>query len=211
MNFIEKSYENLSTAVIDKFRLRGIKGYYCSNKEDALKMALSLMPSGSSIAWGGSESIKEIGLIDAVKTGDYTFYDRAEANTPEEKSAMYAKHVTSDFFLCSSNAITYDGKLINIDGTGNRTACMIHGPKNVIVIAGMNKVVATEEAAINRASNVAAPPNGLRLSLNTPCTNLGRCTDCLVDDCMCCATVIIRKSKPSGRIIVILVGENLGY
>jgi hypothetical protein len=204
-------YENLADSLIEKFNKRGIEGYYCDNKEEALIMAQRFLTPGCSISWGGSETIKEIGLLDTLQSSDYVLYDRARAKTVEEKSDMYSKIVTADYYFMSSNGITLDGELINIDGTGNRVACLMYGPKNVIVISGMNKIVTDEQAGINRARNIAAPPNGVRLGRNTPCTHIGKCTDCLADDCMCSDIVIIRKSQPTNRIKVILVGEELGY
>lgn len=204
-------YENLADSLIEKFNKRGIEGYYCENAEDALLTAKRFLTPGCSISWGGSETISEIGLLDAIKTSDYILYDRYSVNTPEEKTMMYSKIVTADYYFMSSNAITLDGQLVNIDGLGNRVACLITGPKNVIVIAGMNKIVIDVNTGIERIRNMASPPNANRLGLKTPCAELGRCANCLVDDCICCEIVITRKSKISGRIKVLLVGEELGY
>lgn len=204
-------YENLSDTLIDKFNKRGIEGYYCENKEDALQMAKRFLTPGCSISWGGSETLEEIGLIEELKASDYIIYDRHTAKTQEEKSLMYSKIVTSDYYFMSSNAITLDGQLVNIDGLGNRVACLITGPKNVIVIAGMNKIVTDVNNGIERVRNMAAPPNTVRLNLKTPCAELGRCANCLVEDCICCDIVITRKSKLPGRLKVILVGEELGF
>lgn len=204
-------YENLADTLIEKFNLRGIEGYYCDNASEALAMAKRFLTPGCSISWGGSETLNEIGLIKELNNSDYVIYDRAQAKTPEESSALYSKIVTADYFFMSSNAITLDGQLVNIDGRGNRVACLIAGPKNVIVIAGMNKIVTDVNTGIERVRNMASPPNTVRLGLNTPCSELGRCANCLVDDCICCEIVITRKSKIPGRIKVILVGEELGY
>lgn len=204
-------YENLADSLIEKFNLRGIEGYYCDNAEDALIMAKRFLTPGCSISWGGSETLNEIGLLTELEASDYVLYDRTTAKTPEEKSLMYSKTVTADYYFMSSNAITLDGQLVNIDGNGNRVACLITGPKNVIIIAGMNKIVTDVNTGIERAHNIAAPPNVVRLGLHTPCAELGRCVNCLTDDCACCQIVITRKSKVPGRIKVILVGESLGY
>ena len=197
--------------MIEKFNPRGIEGYYCENASDALNMAKRFLTPDCSIAWGGSETLNEIGLIDSLKDSDYILYDRSLAVTEEEKALMYSKTVMSDYFFCSSNAITLNGELVNIDGNGNRVACLITGPKNVIVIAGINKIVPDVESAIARIRNMASPPNALRLGINTPCSNLGKCVDCLSSDCICCQIVITRKSRIPNRIKVILVGEELGY
>lgn len=204
-------YENLADSIIEKFNKRGIEGYYCDNAEEALLMAKRFLTPGCSISWGGSETLTEIGLLDELRASDYILYDRHTAKTPEEKSLIYSKIVTADYYFMSSNAITLDGQLVNIDGAGNRVACLITGPKNVIIIAGMNKIVTDVTTGMERVRNMAAPPNTNRLGAKTPCAELGRCANCLVDDCICCEIVITRKSKVSGRIKVILVGEELGY
>ncbi len=204
-------YENLADSIIEKFNKRGIEGYYCDNSEDALLTAKRFLTPGCSISWGGSQTLSEIGLMDELAASDYIIYDRFAAETPEEKTAMYSKIVTADYFFMSSNAITLDGQLINIDGNGNRVACLITGPKNVIIIAGMNKIVTDVTTGIERVRNMATPPNAIRLGSKTPCAELGKCANCLTDDCLCCEIVITRKSRIPGRINVILVGEELGY
>ncbi len=207
----QKAYEKFSKTIIPKFEARGFSGYYCNTKEEAAKLALSLIPQGSSIAWGGSESIKECGLMTLLNNQDYQLLDRATAVTEEEKEAMYLKHMSSDVFLMSTNAFTEDGQLVNIDGNGNRVACLIKGPKSVIVIAGMNKLSSSVDEGIHRTFQQAAPPNAERLGLTTPCGRFGKCTDCLDDNCMCSQIVITRMSREKGRIKIILVGEELGY
>lgn len=204
-------YENLADSLIEKFNLRGIEGYYCENKEDALAMAKRFLTPDCSISWGGSMTLEEIGLIDELYNSDYVIYDRNTAKTPSESSEMYSKIVSADYFFMSSNAITLDGQLINIDGRGNRVACLITGPKNVIIIAGMNKIVTDVNSGIERVRNMATPANTVRLHKKTPCAEIGRCANCLVDDCICCQIVTTRKSLIPGRIKVILVGEELGY
>jgi len=207
----QQYYENLADTLIDKFNLRGIEGYYCETKEEALLTAKRFLTPGCSVSWGGSMTLEEIGLIDALKASDYTVYDRALVKTPEERAELYSKVVSCDYYFISSNAITLDGQLVNIDGSGNRVACLVHGPKNVVVIAGVNKVVKDVDSAIERVQNIASPPNAIRLGLNLPCAKYGRCVECLDQACMCCQTVITRKSRIPGRIKVILVGEELGY
>lgn len=204
-------YENLADSIIEKFNKRGIEGYYCDNAEEALLTAKRFLTPGCSISWGGSQTLSEIGLLDELIASDYIIYDRDTAKTPEEKSALYSKIVTVDYFFMSSNAITLDGHLINIDGNGNRVACLITGPKNVIIIAGMNKIVTDINSGVDRVRNMATPPNAVRLGSKTPCAELGKCTNCLSEDCLCCEVVITRKSRIPGRIKVILVGEELGY
>lgn len=207
----QQYYENLADSLIEKFNPRGIEGYYCETSSEALAMAKRFLTPDCSVSWGGSETLREIGLLDVLRSSDYIVYDRDTAKTPEEKALMYSKTVLSDFYFCSSNAITLDGELVNIDGNGNRVACLITGPKNVIVIAGMNKVVPDVKSAVARVRNMAAPPNALRLGLKTPCSSLGKCVNCVSDECICCHLVVTRKSRIPNRIKVILVGEELGY
>ena len=207
----QQYYENLADSLIDKFNLRGIEGYYCETKEEALLTTKRFLTPGCSVSWGGSMSLEEIGLINDLKNSDYTVFDRSTAKNQEEKDALYAEVSHCDYYFMSSNAITLDGQLVNIDGMGNRVASLIAGPKNVVIVAGMNKVVKDVATAIDRVHNEAAPPNAIRLGLNTPCAKFGRCVDCLDDACICCQTVITRKSRIPGRIKVILVGEELGY
>lgn len=211
MSSKKQAYENLADTMIEKFNVRGIEGYYCNTKEEALLMAQRFLTPGCVVSWGGSQTLEEIGLIDALKSSDCVVVDRKDAENPEEYREIYGKIVTSDYFFMSSNAITLDGELINIDGAGNRAACLIHGPMNVIIVAGMNKIVTDTKAGIERVRNMASPANTVRLGLKTPCASIGRCADCLSDDCICCEIVITRKSRIPNRIKVILVGEELGY
>ncbi|WP_343210486.1 lactate utilization protein [Anaerolentibacter hominis] len=203
-------YENIADTVIKKFNLRGIEGYYCATKDEALATAKRFLTPECTVSWGGSMTLNEIGLIDDLYSSDCIVYDRFSVPA-EERAAMYQKIVGCDYYFMSSNAITLDGQLINVDGGGNRVACLIYGPKNVIVIAGMNKLVPNVQAGMDRVRNMAAPPNCNRLELDTPCASSGQCANCLVDDCICANTVITRKSMTPGRIKVILVGEELGY
>ena len=205
-------YENLADTIIDRFNKRGIEGYYCENSEEALTTAKRFLTPGCSVSWGGSQTLNEIGLLDSLSSSsDYIIYDRDTAKTPEEKLQMYSKIVTADYYFMSSNAITLDGQLVNIDGLGNRVACLITGPKNVIIIAGMNKIVTDVDTAIDRVRNMATPPNTVRLGKKTPCAETGKCANCLVEDCICNQIVITRRSGIQGRIKVILVGEELGF
>lgn len=211
MNPKKKYYENAAATIIKNMEKRRIDGYYCETKEEAVKKALELMESGKSIAWGGSMTLTEVGLMDAIRNADYEIIDREAAKTEDEVRDVYAKITGCDYFLMSSNAITLDGELVNVDGRGSRVAFLCFGPKNVIVIAGMNKIVKDVDDGINRVRNFAAPPNALRLNRNTPCSVTGSCADCLSPDCMCANTVITRLSHTPHRIKVILVGEELGY
>lgn len=206
------NYQNLAENIINKFNLRGIEGYYCIDREEANAKAKRFLTPDCTISWGGSVTLDEIGLIDDLKeSDDYILYDRMAAKSAEEKKEMAGRIFTSDYYFMSSNAITMDGEIVNIDGNGNRVACLCNGPDNVIIIAGMNKIVRDVHEAVSRTRNIAAPPNAVRLGLDTPCASSGRCTDCFVPGCMCGQIVITRLSRIPGRIKVILVGEELGY
>ncbi len=213
MTHKEANYENLAESIIDKLAHRNMEGYYCKDREEANAKAKRFLTPDCSISWGGSETLKEIGLIDDLTEaeGEYEIYDRKKPHPGISDKEFYGKMVTSDFFFMSSNAVTLDGELINIDGNGNRVACLCNGPEHVIVIVGMNKIVTDVKSGIARVRNMAAPPNAVRLQTDTPCREYGRCTDCLTDDCMCCHTVVTRMSRIPGRIKVIFVGEELGY
>lgn len=201
----------LAEKIIKGLESRNMEGFYAETKEEALKTALGLIPEGSSIGWGGSVSVDAIGLKAAVCSGDYQIYDRNAGSTEEEKRQIELQVLGSDFMLCSTNAITEDGILVNIDGRGNRVAGIVYGPKNVIMVVGMNKVVKTPEDAWSRARNEAAPINAQRFPIQTPCKKTGSCADCKSPDTVCCQFLVTRFSKFPKRIKVILVNEELGF
>lgn len=211
----QQYYDVLAKKVIAGLEKRHMEGYYCASKEEALEKALSFLPKDhpedTTVSWGGSVSLTELGLIPALKDQNYDLIDRDSVNSAEDKLEIQRQAFFSDFYFLSTNAITRDGVLYNADGIGNRVAAMIYGPKEVIVIAGMNKVCLDKEEAYKRIRNVAAPINALRLSLKTPCVKTGTCGECLVDHTICSHIVETRNSRPAGRIKVILVGESLGY
>lgn len=211
MSFKKDTYELTAQGIINNLAKRNMEGFYCKDSAELVEKVLSIMEEGATIAWGGSASVKESGLMDAIHSGKYNLIDRMSAKTPEESREIFAKTVLSDYFLMSTNAITLDGELVNIDGNGNRLAALIHGPKHVIIVAGMNKVAADVETAYKRVKTESCPPNAVRLGRNTPCGKTGRCGDCLSPDCFCNQIVITRRSGHVGRIKVFLVGEELGY
>ena len=207
----EIANQNLANTIIKNMAKNNMEGYYCATSAEAVEKALSLMPEGASVTWGGSMTLTECGLMDALKTANYEIIDRDTAKTPEESRVMYSKQVLADYFLMSTNAITIDGELVNIDGRSNRVSCLCWGPQNVIIIAGMNKVVPDVESAIKRVRNMAAPANCVRLNKNTPCAQTGKCGDCYSQESICSQVLITRRSSAPNRIKVILVGEELGY
>ncbi len=206
-----KRNELLAATVIKGLESRNMKGYYAATKEEALQKALELIPQGSSVSWGGSMSIQEIGLKQAVIEGDYRVYNRDAAQTPEEKRKIELAVYDADYFLTSSNAVTQDGILVNIDGNSNRVSAIAYGPRHVLMIVGMNKICKDVDAAVYRARNEAATCNTQRFPINTPCKVTGSCADCKSPDTICCQFLTTRFSRHAGRIHVILVGENLGF
>ncbi len=204
-------YENAARTIIKNLEKRHMEGRYFSTAKEAVEDIIKTMPEGSSIGWGGSMTLSEAGLMDALKNKDYVIYNRDIADTKEKQREVYANIVGCDYFLMSTNAITMDGELINIDGRGNRVSFLCFGPENVIVIAGMNKVVSDVESGIKRVHDIASPANAVRLNRKTPCAVTGKCADCLSPDCICSQTVITRFSIIPGRIKVFLIGEELGY
>ena len=205
---ITKRNELLAQKVIKGLASRNMTGYYAADKEAALQQALCLIPESSSVTMGGGMSVHEIGLVEALKKGNYNFIDRDEAE--DKRAAMLAAY-DADFYLMSANAMTEDGILVNIDGNANRVSALAQGPRKVIVIAGMNKICDDVDGAMKRARNVAAPINAQRFGLNTPCAKTGSCMNCKSPDTICCQFLITRYSKHADRIHVILVNDMLGF
>ena len=212
MNVLEQHHALIAEQVIKNLKKRHMDGYYCKTPQEAVSLASSLMTAGSSVTWGGCMTMKEIGLLDEIKSRhDLVVMDRADAKTPDEVDALYRKAFSADTFIMSANAITLDGELLNIDGTGNRVAALIYGPKQVLVIAGMNKVCKDLGEAMTRVRNIASPPNCIRLDKKTPCASTGVCGDCLSADCICNQIVTTRNSRDPQRIKVILVEGSWGF
>ena len=205
---ITKRNTLLAQKVIKGLESRNMSGYFASTKEEALKLAMVLIPTGASVTMGGAMSAHEIGLVKALKEGSYNFIDRDEYE--DKRAAMLAAY-DADVFLSSANAITEDGILVNIDGNANRVSAIAQGPKKVVFIVGMNKVCADVDSALKRARNVAAPINAQRFGLSTPCSSTGSCMNCKSPDTICCQFLITRVSKHKERIHVILVNDNLGF
>lgn len=205
---IVKRNELLAQKVIKGLESRNMSGYYASDREEAKKIALSLIPEGSSVTMGGGQSVWEIGLPQALKEGNYNFLDR---NLVEDKRAAMLAAYDADVFLASANAITEDGVMVNIDGNANRVSALAFGPKKLVLIVGMNKVCPDVDAAMKRARNVAAPINAQRFGLSTPCAKTGSCMNCKSPDTICCQFLVTRFSRHAGRIHVILVNDVLGF
>ncbi|MBO7690598.1 MAG: lactate utilization protein [Clostridia bacterium] len=205
--FVNKRNELLAQKVIKGLESRNMTGYYAASKEEALQKALELIPEGSTVTMGGAMSAVEIGLVDAVRNGNYTFLDRMAADPRESLLAGY----DADVFLTSANAMTDDGILVNIDGNANRVSYIANGPKKVLVIVSLNKVCSDIDHAMKRARNVAATTNAQRFEVKTPCKQTGTCANCKSPDTICCQFLITRFSRHAGRIHVILVNDVLGF
>lgn len=203
---MELFYEKQGKLLVKNLQSRHFEAYYCRTCAEALEKALSLIPEGSSVGWGGAMSAQQIGLMDALRSGNYNVIER---DTAEDRDAAMHMHLNADVFLTGANAISLDGQMVNIDGTGNRVAAIAYGPKSVIVIAGMNKVAPTLEDAISRARNIAAPMNQQRFLLEAPCSQTASCSDCKSIGCICNQILITRHCR-EGRIKFVLVGETLG-
>ena len=205
---IVKRNELLAQKVIKGLESRNMTGYYAATKEEALKKALELITEGSSVSMGGAMSAHEIGLVEAVKKGNYNFIDR---DAMEDKRAAMLAAYDADYFLVSANAMTEDGVIVNIDGNANQVSAIAQGPKHVLFIVGMNKICDDVDGAMKRARNVAAPINAQRFGLSTPCAKTGSCMNCKSPDTICCQFLITRFSRHKDRIHVILVNDNLGF
>ncbi len=210
MEAVAKARERQAKSIIEKIEKRNMCGYYCATKKECADLVLSMIGEGKSVTWGGSMSLKECKIPEKLlERGDCQVIDRAEYG--DNMQEYYLKAFTADYYLMGTNAITLDGELMNIDGNGNRVASLIFGPEKVIVLAGMNKVVADRDEAYSRVRNMASPPNTIRLGKNTPCASFGKCGDCMSPDCICNQIVITRRSREKERIHVILVGEEIGF
>lgn len=210
---IKKTMENL-----DK---NGIKPYFVETKEEVVPLIKTLINKGESVSNGGSMSLKETGVFELLKCGDYDFIDRTGLEGEEIRQA-YIRAFGCDTYFCSSNAVTENGELYNVDGNSNRVACIVYGPRQVIMVVGINKIVKDINEAITRVKEKAAPPNTKRLSCKTPCEATGSCISLnkdnplMCDGCqspqrICCNYVVSAKQRHKDRIKVIIANENLGY
>lgn len=211
-------YRLLSKKLRKNLESRKFAAYYCDTRAEAVEQALSLIPQGASVSWGGSLTLEEVGLLERVKAGDYTVIDRDTVDG-EERMELMRRALLCNTYLTSFNAISEDGVLINVDNMGNRVAAIAFGPESVIAIVGMNKVCKSVEDAVVRARTYVAPLNAQRCAINphfrpleaTPCVLTGSCSNCQAEDCICSSVVETRFCRVKGRIKIILVGEALGF
>ncbi|MBO4814527.1 MAG: lactate utilization protein [Muribaculaceae bacterium] len=212
MTPIEQRNELIADKLIKNLKRRHIEAFYCPTARQALDQVQNLIDTGSTVTWGGSMTIRDMGITQAIKgRNDLRVIDREDATSPEEVRDMYLKAFSADVYLTSANAISDDGVIVNIDGNGNRVAAITWGPKKVIFVIGLNKVAPTVEAALARARGIASPTNAMRFDINTPCHTDGACHNCNSPDSICSYVHFLRNSRQPGRHVVVLVGENLGY
>jgi L-lactate utilization protein LutB len=212
MNKYKKiKYRLLAEEMVDILKENGYTSYYAEDKEEGKQKILSLIPEGSSISVGGSETLQAMNMIEEFRREKYKFFDRFKKMSYEELYEVYRQSLLSDYFVSSTNAITKKGQLVSRDSSGNRVASMIIGPKNVIIVAGVNKVVEDLDEAFKRIKEIA-PMNAIRVGHKTPCANTGNCTNCELESSVCNYTGIIENGrKEPGRITVIVVAEELGF
>ncbi|MGL5633860.1 MAG: lactate utilization protein [Sarcina sp.] len=197
---------------IDSLRKNNINGYFVESSHELIGLLDTLVPDKSKVACGGSMTLFETGVIDYLRHRDVNFLDRyQEGLTPEQIKEIYRGAFSTDVYFSSSNAVTEDGLLYNVDGNGNRVAAMIYGPDKVVIICGINKIVKNLDEAIERNRNIAAPINAKRLDRKTPCTKTGECMDCKSPEKICREFTVIKSQNNSDRIHVIFVNEILGY
>ncbi|MGI6122685.1 MAG: lactate utilization protein [Acetivibrionales bacterium] len=197
---------------MDNLVRNNMTALYVETKDEVIGKVSEFINEGDLVAVGGSVTLFETGVIDHLRSGRYSFLDRyMEDLSRTQLEEIYRKSFFADTYLTSTNAITEDGELYNVDGNGNRVAAMIYGPKSVIVVAGVNKIVKNIDEAIERVRRIAAPANSTRLERDTPCVKTGYCVDCKKEDRICCSYTIFGQQRQKDRIKVILVGESLGY
>ncbi|HOO63130.1 MAG TPA: lactate utilization protein [Synergistaceae bacterium] len=192
---------------------KGFHAVYVDSPEEALEKVLSLIPADASVGISGSVSVREIGAVEALQKRGNTVVQHWDPSlkTPEERKARLLEEFSCSVHLTGTNAMTKDGMLVNIDGTGNRVAAMSWGPGKIIFIVGINKICPDLETAIQRVRDVATPPNAIRLKLDTPCTKTGYCVNCDSPQRVCRALLVLERATLGRESHVIIVGEPLGY
>lgn len=205
-------YEDKIQRLIKNLESNNMKGTYLKSREELMAYLNAQIQDGSLVSVGGSQTLFELDLISYLRNREIRFLDRYKGElTGDEKKELYRKSFFADFYFSSSNAITVDGHLYNVDHTGNRVAALLYGPEKVFVIVGINKIVDTVEEAIARVRAVAAPANNVRLNRNTPCVKFGSCVDCKVEDRICNEYTLIKRQAVKDRIDVIILPFELGY
>ncbi|MCI1958540.1 MAG: lactate utilization protein [Clostridia bacterium] len=212
MDYKHMRNELMAQKLIKNFERRNMEAYYCPTKEEVLAKAKELVPEGSSITWGGSVTIRDIGLTKMFDDGNYKALDRDKVKNPEEYQSILRKAFELDWYLTSANAITEDGLIVNIDGLGNRVAAITFGPKNVLFVVSLDKLAKDAESAVKRVRTIAAPINAARFdNMKTPCKVDGLCHNCNAPGCICNFVHIVRNSGIKNRIKIILMDDNYGF
>lgn len=203
--------ERMKKAIFNLNR-HNMAGYFVDNQEELLRLIATFINEGERVGCGDSLTLEETGVFEFIRKGNFVFYDKHQPGlSREEKREIYLKNFDADTFLTGTNGVTVDGKLFNIDGNGSRVAPMLYGPRQVIVVVGVNKLTDTVEEAINRARQVAAPLDSKRLGKETPCVKLGKCIDCSHQQRICNDFVLITGQFIKDRIKVIFVNQNYGF
>ena len=197
MSFLKDAYRVKAQTIIKNLEKRNMLGFYVDTKEEALDKFISLINANDLVAWGGSTTLDEIGIKKLLEVKNISVINRDNAKTPEERTLLMKKALTADVFITSTNAITMDGELMNVDGVGNRLAAY--------------KVVPDINLALARIRSEATVPNAIRLNAQSPCRFTGNCSECMGINSLCCQILITRCSKPTNRIKIILIGEELGF
>ncbi|MCH5307148.1 MAG: lactate utilization protein [Prevotella sp.] len=212
MTPIEKRNQQLGTRMVKNLERRHFTAFYCATAKEAASKVSELIPDGASVTWGGTMTVRDMNIPEMLRNrGNLNVWDRDSVESDEEKQQMYLRAFSADYYLSSANAISEDGVLVNIDGNGNRVAAITWGPKHVIFVIGMNKVAQDVKSALKRARSTASPINAARFNIQTPCQADGQCHNCNSPQSICNYIHFLRNSSKPGRIIVILVSENLGY
>lgn len=197
---------------IESLNNNNMNGYLVNTKEELFSKIEQLVPESSVVSCGGSMSLFEYGVIDYLRNGKYTFLDRyKEGLTSEQITKIFKESFLADAYFASSNAVTEDGKLYNVDGNGNRVAAMLYGPDKVILLVGVNKIVKDIDEAIKRNREISAPANAKRLNKKTPCAKIGYCMDCKSNEKVCREFTVIASQSNKDRIHIIFMNENIGY
>lgn len=200
----------LGASVVRALEARHFVAAYFETGEDAVRAAVERIPAAASVTFGGSMTVQSLGLPARLAEKGCHVYDRHSVPRADLDEFQKA-HYFSDWYLASANAISEDGILFNMDGTGNRVASMIYGPRHVLLLVGMNKVVHDSAAAVQRVRTLAAPTNAQRFCRETPCAKTGRCGDCRGTDSICCTLTAMRLCRPAGRTHIYLFGESAGF
>jgi hypothetical protein len=203
--------EKQAERTIQALKKNNFEGLYVSDSKAALEEVMKRIPDGASVGVGGSVTLAQIGLLDALKNRKIQLiWPQQQAKSDEERLELFRKCFSADVFLSSTNAVTEDGRLYNVDATGNRAGAMFIGPKKTIIVCGVNKIVKDLEAAEKRVREWTAPQNAKRLGKKTPCVETGVCADCSSPDRICNIYVTLAKKPARAEVVVIMVGENLG-